>query len=194
MDARSFYETRKATKVNTIAEAYNAIENNKNIVNIVVLPPIDGESGSKKSDCEDVISNTEEMFVLVGKIKIEKKIDSGNELEVPLSLPKKKSKKYVPKWKKSISLDKIFPSSRSNRTENILGLNGSTSYQTYEKIFSSKVLDHVVLQANLYAQRDKNSPNFFCQTEMCVSFWESFCYLAITLYPKSNIIGRHSLI
>ena len=78
-----------------------------------------------------------------------------------LSPPKKKSQKYVSKWKTSVSLDKGFSPSRSNRTENILLLNGSTPYQKWEKIFSCKILGHVVLQTNLYAQRDKNSPNFF---------------------------------
>jgi len=59
MDARRFYGSRRATKVTTIAEAYDAVENNKNVVNIVVLLPIDGDSGSKESDCEDVISDIE---------------------------------------------------------------------------------------------------------------------------------------
>ena len=158
---RSFYETKRATKETTIAEPYDASENNKNIVNIVVLPPINGDLGSKESDCEDVISDTKEMFEPAGEIKTEEKIDSDDDLEMSLSPPKKKSQKYVSKWKTSVSLDKGFSPSRSNRTENILLLDGSTPYQKWEKIFSSKILGHVVLQTNLYAQRDKNSPNFF---------------------------------
>ena len=158
---RSFYETKRATKETTIAEPYDAIENNKNIVNIVVLPPINGDLGSKESDCEDVISDTKEMFEPAGEIKTEEKIDSDDDLEMSLSPPKKKSQKYVSKWKTSVSLDKGFSPSRSNRTENILLLDGSTPYQKWEKIFSCKILGHVVLQTNLYAQRDKNSPNFF---------------------------------
>ena len=158
---RSFYETKRATKETTIAEPYDAIENNKNIVNIVVLPPINGDLGSKESDCEDVISHTKEMFEPAGEIKTEEKIDSDDDLEMSLSPPKKKSQKYVSKWKTSVSLDKGFSPSRSNRTENILLLDGSTPYQKWEKIFSCKILGHVVLQTNLYAQRDKNSPNFF---------------------------------
>ena len=50
MDARSFYGTRRATKVTTIAKAYNAIKNNKNVVNIVALLPIDSDSGIKESN------------------------------------------------------------------------------------------------------------------------------------------------
>ena len=46
LNARSFYGTRRATKI-IIAEAHDAIENNKNVVNIVVLQSIDGDSGSK---------------------------------------------------------------------------------------------------------------------------------------------------
>jgi len=160
MDARSFYGSRRATKVTTIAEAYDAVENNKNVVSIVVLPPIDGDSGRKESDCEYVTSDTEDMFEPAGEIEVEEEIDSGDKLTVPLSPPKKKSRKDAPKWKKSVSSDKSLPPSRSNVAENILVLDGSTPYQTWEKIFSCSMLNHIVLQTNLYAQRDKNSPNF----------------------------------
>ena len=68
------------------------------------------------------------MFEPAGEIKTEEKIDSDDDLEVPLSPPKKKSQKYVPKWKTSVGLDKRFSPSRSNRTENILLLDGSTPY------------------------------------------------------------------
>ena len=71
MEARSFYGTRRATKVTTIPEAHNAIENVKNVVNIVVLPPVYGDSGSKESDCEDFISDTEELFEPAGEIDVE---------------------------------------------------------------------------------------------------------------------------
>jgi len=59
MDARSFYGTRRATEVITIAETSDADKNNKNVVNTVVLLPIDSNSGRKMT--EDVISDTEEM-------------------------------------------------------------------------------------------------------------------------------------
>ena len=71
MDAKIFYGTRRARKVSTIAEAYNDNENNKNVVNIVILPPIDSDSGSKESDCKDVISDTEVMFKPPREIEIE---------------------------------------------------------------------------------------------------------------------------
>jgi len=100
------------------------------------------------------------MFEPAGEIEVEEEIDSGDELKVPLSPPKKKSRKDVSKWKKSVSLDKSFPPSRSNVTENILVLDGSTPNQTWETIFSISMLNHIVLHTNLYAQRDKNSPNF----------------------------------
>ena len=90
MDTRSFYGTRRGRKETTIAEAYDVIKNNKNVVNIVVLPPINGDSRSKES--KDVISDTEEMFEPAGEIKIEKEIDSDDNLEVPLSPLKKITK------------------------------------------------------------------------------------------------------
>ena len=65
MDSRSFYWTRRPTKLTFIAEEYDAIENNKNVVNITALPPIDGDLGSKKNDGENVISNTEEMMMMM---------------------------------------------------------------------------------------------------------------------------------
>ena len=194
MDARSFYGSRRATKVTTIAEAYDAVENNKNVVSIVVLPPIDGDSGRKESDCEYVTSDTEDMFEPAGEIEVEEEIDSGDKLTVPLSPPKKKSRKDAPKWKKSVSSDKSLPPSRSNVAENILVLDSSTPYQTWEKIFSCSMLNHIVLQTNLYAQRDKNSPNFSLSGGDVRKLLGIILFLAITLYPKSNIIGRHNLI
>ena len=62
MDARSFYGTRRATKATTIAEAYDAIQNNKNVLNVVVLPPISSDLGSKENDCQNVISDIKGCF------------------------------------------------------------------------------------------------------------------------------------
>ena len=122
MDARSFYGSKRATKLITIAEAPDAIENNKNVVNIVAFPPIDGDSRSEESDCEDVISDTGEMFEPAGEIEVEEQINSDDELDVPLLPLKKKSRNDEPKWKKSASLDKSFPPSTSKVTEKNLML------------------------------------------------------------------------
>ena len=70
------------------------------------------------------------MFKTAEEMEIKEKIYSDDELEVPLLLTEKKSRKYVPKRKKSVSLDKSIPPSRSNRAENILVLDGSTLNQT----------------------------------------------------------------
>ena len=185
----TFLWVKKSNKVTTIAETYDAVKNNKNVVNIVVLLPIGGDSGSKESDCEDAISDTEEMFEPAGEIEVEEEIDSGDELKVPVSPPKKKSRKDVPKRKKSVSLDEGFPPPRSNVAGNFLVLDGSTPYQTWVKIFSCSMLNHIVLQTNLYAQRDKkNSPNFSVSGGDIVRFLE-YPVIWLSLFtPRATLL------
>ena len=51
-EPKVFYGIRKMTKVATIAEAQEAIEGARNVVNVVLLPPNAGDSGNQESDTE----------------------------------------------------------------------------------------------------------------------------------------------
>ena len=52
-----------------LAEVNETIENAKNIVNVVALPPEAGDSGSQESDTEDVADSMEEIFSQLGNLK-----------------------------------------------------------------------------------------------------------------------------
>ena len=52
-----------------LAEVNETIENAKNIVNVVALPPEAVDSGSKESDVEDVADSMEEIFSQLGNLK-----------------------------------------------------------------------------------------------------------------------------
>ena len=52
-----------------MAEVNETIENAKNLVNVVALPPEAGDSGSQESDVEDVANSMEEIFSQLGNLK-----------------------------------------------------------------------------------------------------------------------------
>ena len=52
-----------------LAEVNEAIENAKNVVNVIALPPDAKDSGSQESDVEDVADNMEEIFSQLGNLK-----------------------------------------------------------------------------------------------------------------------------
>ena len=67
MDTRAFYSARKITDVSTLAEVNKTMEIAKNVVNVVVLPPEAGDSGSQETDVGDVADILEEIFVPAGE-------------------------------------------------------------------------------------------------------------------------------
>ena len=111
MNVSCFYGTRKATKVTTIAEVQDAIENNRGVRNIVVLPPNAGDSGSQTSDCEEITNDPEEIFEPAEEMEVEEEIYSDwcdDEPEVTLPSRTKRSPQDLPKWKKNDTLDRDF--------------------------------------------------------------------------------------
>ena len=59
----------KVTHVSMLAEVNKTIENAKNIVNVVALPPEAGDSGSQESNVEDVADSMEQIFSQLGNLK-----------------------------------------------------------------------------------------------------------------------------
>ena len=105
MDTRAFYGARKATHVSTLAEVNETIENAKNVVNVVVLPPEAGDSGSQESNVEDVSNGMEKIFEPAGELEVEEDFESNEESEAALPSTRKKG---FPNWKKVITLIKQF--------------------------------------------------------------------------------------
>ena len=97
MDTGVFYGARKVTHVSTLAEVNETIKKAKHVVNVVVLPPEAGDSGSQESDVEDVADSMEEIFEPAGELKVEEGFQSDKELEMTLPSTRKKG---FPKWKK----------------------------------------------------------------------------------------------
>lgn len=67
---------RKVTREATLAEVYKTVENARNVLNVVVLPPEAGDSGIQESDVEDVAEGREEMVEPSGKLEVEEDPDS----------------------------------------------------------------------------------------------------------------------
>ena len=77
-------DTKKVAHVLTLAEVNETIENAKNVVNVVVLPPEAGDSGSQKSNVEDISDSTEKIFEPAGKLEVVEDFESDEELETAL--------------------------------------------------------------------------------------------------------------
>ena len=59
-----------------IAEVQDAIENNRDVRRIVVLPPNAGDSGSQERDCDEITNDPEEIFEPAREMKVEEEIYS----------------------------------------------------------------------------------------------------------------------
>ena len=81
MDTTAFYGARKVTHLSTLVEVNKTIEIAKNVVNVVVLSPEAGDSGSQESDVEDVADSMEEIFQPAGELEVEEDFEIGEELE-----------------------------------------------------------------------------------------------------------------
>ena len=79
MEPKVFYGIRKTTRVATIAEAHEAIEGARNVVNVVVLPPNAGDSDNQESDTEEVLAESmEEIYEPAGELEIEENLVSDD--------------------------------------------------------------------------------------------------------------------
>ena len=82
MESQVFYGISKTTRVATIAEAHEAVEGARNVVNVVLLPPNDGDSGNQKSDTEEVLAESmEEIYEPAGELEIEENLESEDEVD-----------------------------------------------------------------------------------------------------------------
>ena len=85
MEHKGFYGVRKTTRVPTIAKAHETIKDERNVVNIVVLPPNAGDSCNQESGSEEVSTESmEEIFKPVGELEIEEDLEADNEVELIL--------------------------------------------------------------------------------------------------------------
>ena len=94
MDPRAFYE-RKTTKVSTLAQACEIIEQSSDPAAIVVLPPAAGDAGDQDSDIEEIPENPEEDYEPAGELVVEQNIENEFHNEIlPLQKKKKTREHY----------------------------------------------------------------------------------------------------
>ena len=164
MNTRAFYGARKATHVSTLAEVNETIKNDKNVVNVAVLPPEAGDFGSQESNVEDVADSLEEIFEPAEELEMEEDFESNEESET--ALPSTRNKGF-PNWKKSYNFDKtiLIDDNFSILKDCILNLEGSSSFEIWRFLFTEEMIDQIACQTNLYGNRHKNNSNFYAIIE-----------------------------
>ena len=159
MDPCAFYG-RKTTKLSTLAEACEIIEQSSNPAAIVVLPPAAGDAGDQDSDIVETPENPEEECEPAGELEVEQNIENEFDNEI-LPLQKKRKLGNIITWKKSATFNK--PMQVGNAViidQKLEELEGKTPCEIWKSIFSTEMLKYIVLQTNLYANRDKNNEKF----------------------------------
>ena len=73
MKPKVFYGIRKTTRVATIAEAHEAFEGARNVVNVVLLSPNAGDSGNQESDTEEILAENMEVESFLNFVTVDKK-------------------------------------------------------------------------------------------------------------------------
>ena len=97
MELKGFHGVRKTTRVATIAKAHEAIKDERNIVNVVVLPPNASDSCNQESGSEEVLTESmEEIFKPVGELEIED-LETDNEVELTLPTRIKRRRQELPR-------------------------------------------------------------------------------------------------
>ena len=98
MEPKVFYGIRKKTRVSTISEAHEAIEDARNVVNVVLLPPNAGDFGNQESDTEEFLAESmEEIHEPAGELEIEENTESNDEVEPLLPISSKRRRQELPR-------------------------------------------------------------------------------------------------
>ena len=130
-----------------------------------MLPPAAGDAGDQDSDIEEIPENPEEEYEPAGELEVEQNIENEFDNEI-LPLQKKRKLENIITWKKSATFSKSMQVGNAVIDQKLEELEGKT--RIWKSIFSTEMLKHIVLQTNLYANRDKNNEKFKaleCETQ-----------------------------
>ena len=181
------WSKKKTTRVATIAEAHEAIKCARNVVNVVALPPNAGDSFYQESGSEEVSTESmEEIFKPVGELEIEEDLETDNEVELTLPTLTKRRRQELPRWKRVSGFGKAFQWEEPSFRESLSDLEENSPYQVWKNSFFEAILEHIVLQTNLYSNRDQNKPHFMESTN---ETWSLLGVLLLTGYhnlPKEH--------
>ena len=124
-----------------------------------MLPPAAGDAGDQDSDIEEIPENPEEEYEPAGELEVEQNTENEFDNEI-LPLQKKRKLENIITWKKSATFSKPMQVGNAIIDQKLEELEGKTPYEIWKSIFSTEMLKHIVLQTNLYANRDKNNEKF----------------------------------
>ncbi|KRY05487.1 hypothetical protein T12_9976, partial [Trichinella patagoniensis] len=116
MDISDSLEGRRCEQVSTLEEAKEFVDTSNHVLNVVVLPPTAGDSGSDDTDQEYLPDDPEDEFDPAGELEVEQEVRVEEFATTKLS---GKEKRALPRWKKTEDLDMIFPFEQLQRNENL---------------------------------------------------------------------------
>ncbi|KRY07581.1 PiggyBac transposable element-derived protein 3 [Trichinella patagoniensis] len=157
MDISDSLEGRRCEQVSTLEEAKEVVDTSNHVLNVVVLPPTAGDSGSDDTDQEYLPDDPEDEFDPAGELEVEQEVRVEEFATTKLS---GKEKRALPRWKKTEDLDMIFPFEQLQRNENLQQLASLTPLEVWFKVFTDEMIDHITFQSNLYAHRECNNRAF----------------------------------
>ncbi|KRY10351.1 PiggyBac transposable element-derived protein 3 [Trichinella patagoniensis] len=157
MDISDSLEGRRCEQVSTLEEAKEFVDTSNHVLNVVVLPPTAGDSGSDDTDQEYLPDDPEDEFDPAGELEVEQEVRVEEFATTKLS---GKEKRALPRWKKTEDLDMIFPFEQLQRNENLQQLASLTPLEVWFKVFTDEMIDHITFQSNLYAHRECNNRAF----------------------------------
>ena len=116
------------------------------------------------------------------ELEIEKILTVTTKLNCLCQTRTRRRRQELPRWKKSLVSKELFKREKPNFTENLSDLEGNSCHQMWKNLFSEDILEHIVLQTNLYSNRDRNTPHFTASNK------EMRPFLEVVL-----LTGNHSL-
>ena len=135
----------------------------------------------RKAIQKSLAESMEETYKPARELEIEENLASDDEVELLLPTRSKRRRQELPKWKRTSGFAKDFQQVEPNFRENLSDLEGYSRYQVQKNLFSEDILEHIVLQTNLYSNRDQNNPYFMVSTKEMQSF---LGVLLLTGYPS----------
>ena len=129
----------------------------------------------------------EEIYEPAGELEIEKNLESDDEVEPHLPICSKQRRQELPEWKRTSSFAKDFQQVEPNFKENLSDLEEYSPNQVWKNLFSEDILEHIVLQTNLYSNRDQNNLHFVVSTEEMRSFFGMFLLTSYLILPEEHL-------
>ena len=144
------------------------MECSDNVLSVVVLPPDAGGNDNLVSDEEELQEDSKTAHEPAGLLVVEKEVEDDAEETT--------HQRHEQRWKKTSEFDSTMPS------EDLLHLDNISPFKVWHHFFTEDMIEYIVRNTNLYANRDCNNRKFV------VSAIEVRVFLGILL-----LSGYHTL-